>query len=37
MFFYDFFTIPVVIENAKLNLALLIPACAPIAVANDAI
>ena len=32
-----FFTIPVGIENARLKLALAIPAGAPITVANDAI
>ena len=31
-----FFTIPVVIENAKLQLALITPTGAPITVANDA-
>ena len=35
--FKNFFTNPVVIENARLILALIIPAGAPIAVANDAI
>ena len=35
--FKDFFTNPVVIENARLQLALIIPTGAPIAVANDAI
>ena len=35
--FNNFFTIPVVIENARLKLALPIPAGAPITVANDAI
>ena len=35
--FKDFFTNPVVIENARLQLALIIPRGAPIAVANDAI
>ena len=35
--FKNFFTNPVVIENAKLQLALIIPTGAPIAVANDAI
>ena len=35
--FSNFFTIPVVIENARLKLALAIPAGAPITVANDAI
>ena len=35
--FNNFFTIPVVIENAKLKLALAIPTGAPITVANDAI
>ena len=34
-FFNNFFTIPVVIENAK--LALIIPTGAPTTVANDAI
>ena len=32
----NFFTNPVVIENARLQLALIIPTGAPIAVANDA-
>ena len=35
--FSNFFTIPVVIKNARLKLALAIPAGAPITVANDAI
>ena len=35
--FNSFFTIPVVIENARLNLALVIPTGVPITVANDAI
>ena len=35
--FKNVFTNPVVIENARLQLALIIPASAPIAVANDAI
>ena len=35
--FKNFFTNPVVIENARLQLALIIPTGAPIAVANDAI
>ena len=35
--FNSFFTIPVVIENARLQLALIIPTGAPITVANDAI
>ena len=35
--FNNFFTIPVVIQNAKLALALAIPAGGPITVANDAI
>ena len=35
--FNDFFTIPVVIENAKLKLALAIPTGAPTTVANNAI
>ena len=35
--FKNFFTNPVVIENAKLQLALIIPTGAPIAFANDAI
>ena len=34
---FYFFTIPVDIENARLKLALAIPAGAPITVANDAI
>ena len=34
--FKNFFTNPVVIENARLQLALIIPTGAPIAVANDA-
>ena len=34
--FNNFFTIPVVIENARLQLALIIPTGAPIIVANDA-
>ena len=36
-FLIVFFTIPVVIENARLKLALIIVTGAPIAVANDAI
>ena len=35
--FKNFFTNPVVIENARLQLALIIPTGAPITVANDAI
>ena len=35
--FKNFFTNPVVIENARLQLALLITTGVPIAVANDAI
>ena len=35
--FNSFFTIPVQIENARLKLALVIPAGAPVTVANDAI
>ena len=35
--FKNFFTKPVVIENARLQLALIIPKRAPIAVANDSI
>ena len=35
--FNNFFTNPVVIENARLELALIIPTGAPITVANDAI
>ena len=35
--FKKFFTNPVVIENARLQLALIIPTGPPIAVANDAI
>ena len=35
--FENFFANPVVIENARLQLALIIPTGAPIAVANDAI
>ena len=35
--FNNFFTNPVVIENARLQLALIIPTGAPITVANDAI
>ena len=35
--FNFFFTIPVVIENARLKLALATPTGAPITVANDAI
>ena len=35
--FKSFFTNPVVIENARLQLALIISAGAPITVANDAI
>ena len=35
--FNSFFTIPVVIENARLQLALIIPTGAPITVANDPI
>ena len=37
MYFSDFFTIHVVIENEKLKLALAIPTGAPITVVNDAI
>ena len=35
--FNNFFTNPEVIENARLQLALIIPAGAPITVANDVI
>ena len=35
--FNSFFTIPVVIENARVQLALIFPTGAPITVANDAI
>ena len=35
--FNNFLTIPVEIENERLKLALPIPTCAPITVANDAI
>ena len=35
--FKNYFTNPVVIENARLRLALIIPPGAPITVANDAI
>ena len=35
--FENFFANPVVIENARLQLALIIPTGAPITVANDAI
>ena len=35
--FEKFFTNPVVIENTRLRLALIIPTGTPIAVANDAI
>ena len=35
--FNNFFTIPVVIEHARLELTLIIPRGAPITVANDAI
>ena len=35
--FKNFFTNPVVIENARLQLALIIPTGAPITVANDAV
>ena len=35
--FNNFFTIPVVIESPRLQLALVIPTGAPITVANDAI
>ena len=35
--FNSFFTIHVVIENARLQLALIIPTGDPITVANDAI
>ena len=35
--FNNFFAIPVDIENARLQLALAIPASAPITVANEAI
>ena len=37
MVFNSFFTIPVEIGNARLKLALTIPAGAPITVGNDAI
>ena len=33
----SFFTIPVKIQNARQKLALTIPTCAPITVANDVI
>ena len=35
--FNNFFTIPVVVKNEKLKLALAIPTVAPMTVANDAI
>ena len=35
--FKNFFTNPVVIENARLQLALIIPTGTPIAIGNDAI
>ena len=35
--FNNFFTNPIVTENARLQLALIIPTGAPITVANDAI
>ena len=35
--FNNFFTIPVVIENGRLQIALVTPTGAPITVANDAI
>ena len=35
--FKNFFTNPVVTENARLQLALIIPAGAPVKAANDAI
>ena len=35
-FLISFFTIPLEIKNARLNLALKIPKCAPVTVANDA-
>ena len=35
--FNNFFTIPVVVKNEKLKLALAIPRVAPMTVANDAI
>ena len=35
--FNSFFTIPVEIENVRLNIALAIPTGAPITVANEAI
>ena len=35
--FNNFFTIPVVIENGRLQIPLVIPTGAPITVANDAI
>ena len=35
--FKKFFTKPVVIENVRLQLALIIPTCAPITVTNGAI
>ena len=37
MFLITFFTISVVIENVRLQLAIIIPTGAPITVANDAI
>ena len=37
LFLTGFFTVPVQIENTKLKLTLVIPAGAPMAVANDAI
>ena len=36
-FFKNFFINPVVIENVRLQLALIVPMGAPITVANDAI
>ena len=33
----NFFTIPVIIQNARLNLALSVPTGAPVTVANDVI
>ena len=36
-FIVNFFTNPIVIENARLKLALIIPTGTPVAVANDAI
>ena len=37
LFLITFFTIPIVIENAKLRLALAIPTGTPVTVANEAI